>query len=252
MRTISVKEAAAALGLTERAIIYRLDKGALKGTQSPNAFGKPQWRVYPTKEIAEGLKRLNMEPELELSNDQLNFEPTSDEFPIDVTEAQVYEDTLPGTAETSVDTKEQPGSGDWQELARDTLKGLAEELVKPLGEMIRSQQELINYQREIITEKDLLIEDKERQLKLLPDVEKRAEKERDEAETQRKAAHLATLETEALKKQIEALEKERQEQDEKLLQVSGLEDQVASLSAQMQKLQEPWWKKWFSPRDVDM
>lgn len=57
MKTVSVKQVAEALDLTPRAVIYRLEKGQLKGTQQPNAFGKQEWRVYPTKEIVEGLKK---------------------------------------------------------------------------------------------------------------------------------------------------------------------------------------------------
>lgn len=243
MRTVSVKEAAAALGLTERAIIYRLDKGQLKGSQTPNAFGKPQWRVYPTKEISDGLKDLHIEEDSE-QEDQINFAPGNASAE-DITEAQVFEQ---GSERSEPNTASVPEN--WQELAKDTLKGLAEELVRPLGETIRNQQDMLRQQEEIISEKDKLIEDKDRQLKLLPDLEKRAERERAEAEEQRKAAQLAALETEALKKQIEALESDRKEKEEKLQGLIGLEEQVVGLSEQVQKLQEPWWKKWFTPRDV--
>lgn len=237
MRTVSVKEAASALGLTERAIIYRLDKGQLKGSQTPNAFGKPQWRVYPTKEISDGLKDLNIEEGSD-QEDQINFAP-SNASAEDITEAQVFEQDFEEPEQNKAYLPE-----DWQDLAKDTLKGLAEELVRPLGETIRNQQDMLREQQEIIVEKEKLIEDKDRQLKLLPDLEKRAERERAEAEEQRKAAQLAALEAEALKKQIEALERERKEKEEKLQSLSGLEEQVIGLTEQVQKLQQPWWK-WF-------
>lgn len=266
MRTVSVKQAAAALGLTERAIIYRLDKGQLKGSQTPNAFGKPQWRVYPTKEISDGLKELSIEEESE-QEEQTNFDPGTTPAE-DITEAQVFE----SDAEAPVENKA-PLREDWQELAKDTLKGLAEELVKPLGETIRSQQDIIKQQQDVIGEKDKLIEEKDRQLKLLPDLEKRAEREREEAEEQRKAAHLAALEAEALKKQIEALgqekaaveareaealkkqiealEREKQEKEDRLAEVAKLEEQVNNLNQVVEKLQAPWWKKWFAVREPE-
>ena len=56
MRTVTVKEAADALGLTTRAITSRLAKGDLKGTQKTNAYGVKEWRIYPTKEIASKMK----------------------------------------------------------------------------------------------------------------------------------------------------------------------------------------------------
>ena len=250
MRTVSVKEAAAALGLTERAIIYRLDKGQLKGTQSPNNFGKPQWRVYPTKEISDGLKQLNIQEEPEQASDgSINFEP-GDHQAEDVTDAHVV-DSEASNEESTTDASvgNRPGPQEWQDLAKDTLKGLAEELVRPLGETIKSQQDMLREQQDIIAEKEKVIEEKDRQLKLLPDLEKRAEREREEAEEQRKAAQLAALEAEALKKQIDALEKERTNQEEKIKDLSSLADQVVGLTQQVEKLQEPWWKKWFSPVD---
>lgn len=251
MRTVSVKEAAAALGLTERAIIYRLDKGQLKGTQSPNNFGKPQWRVYPTKEISDGLKQLNIQEEPEQTSDgSINFEPGDHHHqPEDVTDAHVV-DSEGSSEESTAEASNRPDPQEWQDLAKDTLKGLAEELVRPLGETIKSQQDMLREQQEMIAEKEKLIEDKDRQLRLLPDLEKRAEREREEAEQQRKAAQLAALEAEALKKQIEALEKERTDQEEKIKDLSGLANQVVGLTQQVEKLQEPWWKKWFMPKDI--
>ena len=54
-KTISVKEAASALGITPRAVTYRLEKGQLKGTLNKNEFGVPEWRIFPNKEIMAGI-----------------------------------------------------------------------------------------------------------------------------------------------------------------------------------------------------
>lgn len=58
MRTISVKEAAGALGITPRAVTYRLEKGQLKGTLTKNEFGVPEWRIYPNKQILQGMNEV--------------------------------------------------------------------------------------------------------------------------------------------------------------------------------------------------
>lgn len=76
-RTISVKEAAAALGITPRAVTYRLEKGSLKGSLNKNEFGVPEWRIYPNKEILSGLNTQS-----DVVNSPINFEPT------DVVEAE--------------------------------------------------------------------------------------------------------------------------------------------------------------------
>lgn len=186
MKTISVKQVATALNLTPRAVIYRLEKGQLKGTQTPNAFGKQEWRVYPTREIVDGLKRTEAGDAGVEQDTGLNFAPESVEI--------VDADTVRGEDDEQEDDT---GSGDevpasWQERARDTIKGLADELVRPLTETICAQQAQL-------AEKDRIIQEKDQQLKLLPDLQKRAEEER-------QAAELRTLETEALRKQISALQ----------------------------------------------
>ena len=57
MRTISVREAAEALGVSPRTIQYKLQNGNLKGTRQKNQFGVEEWRVWPNKEIAEAVAK---------------------------------------------------------------------------------------------------------------------------------------------------------------------------------------------------
>ncbi|MBX9950351.1 MAG: hypothetical protein K2Y39_14375 [Candidatus Obscuribacterales bacterium] len=261
-RTISVKEVAQALGLTERAVTYRLEKGQLNGTQTPNAFGKPQWRVFPTKEILDGLKKLqpqdgateNKQP----GSQDINFSP--DNQSVDVEEA-VYAEV------EDSDTKQ--AQADWQAVAQETLKSLAEELVRPLGETIKQQQQQLVEQQQLLIEKDRLIEDKERQLKLLPDLEMQAERER-------KNAEIKELETRALKKQIAALEEQvevsvsaetaKQLEEEKAAkeaelailrseleeerklkadELLSLKEQLTAISQKLETTERSWWKKFF-------
>lgn len=208
MKTISVKQVATALDITPRAVIYRLEKNQLRGTQSPNAFGKQEWRVYPTKEIVEGLKRNsgNVEQARKEAVDTSEFDFSPEDIEI-VEASAIYEGSTEASSERNPDgsteiPEETVGSyrepPDWQAMARETAKSMAEELVRPLGEIIKRQQDQLAEQQEQLVQRDLLIEDKNRQLKLLPDFQKEAEQRRQEAESKE-------LEAIALAKQIEAM-----------------------------------------------
>lgn len=90
----------------------------------------------------------------------------------------------------------------------------------------------------VINSQEQQIQEQQRQIKLLPDLEKRAEEER-------KAAELRALEVEALNKQIAALEEERKAQGAKLEKVDALEAQLATVNAELAQIKQPWWKKMF-------
>ncbi len=250
MKTISVKEAAEALGVTPRAIQYKLQNGELKGTRSKNQYGVAEWRVWPNKEIAEALGKIqgtNREDEV-----QVNFAPSSE--PVETVE--VY------TEQTEI--ADQPSS--WRQIEMERLEVMAEKLVKPLAERIETQAVALQEQAR-------MIEEQNRQLRLLPDLQKQAEDER-------KAAVMKALEVEALRKQILALEERQRlnlvEMDEEKrlaseaqakaedlenemaeiqkardVQVQIVQDQLADLTKTLDRIQQPWWKKWFLPRDVE-
>lgn len=232
MRTVTVKEAADALGLTTRAITSRLAKGDLKGTQKTNAYGVKEWRIYPTKEIASKLK-LDQDSDV-AEND---FPPL--EEPID--------------AETIFEEVQESEHQTWVEEERSRMRLLAEEMMKPLLDTIRSQEQQLQEQG--------------RQLKLLPDFQKQAEDER-------QAAHLKAVEAAALEKQVEALKQKNEEAEkakeqvatleqtleeqersknaeiealkaEKEAQLKAVEEQIATLSQTVQDLKKPWWQKMF-------
>lgn len=229
MKTISVKQVAAALDITTRAVIYRLEKNQLRGTQSPNAFGKQEWRVYPTKEIVEGLKRNSATVEQArkeaVDNNEFDFSPED----IEIVEAEARYDGSTeareeGNQERSTETPENPTGSygeppDWQTMARETAKSMAEELVRPLGEIIKQQQKLLAEQQEQLVQRDLLIEDKNRQLKLLPDFQKEAEQQRQEAETKE-------LEAIALAKQIVAMKEQDKEKALEVERLTKLETEI--------------------------
>lgn len=214
MKTISVKEAAEALGVSPRSIQYKLQNGDLKGTRTKNQYGVAEWRVWPTKEIAEALSAKSGQKVQ--ATEAIDFSPneTVDAETIDLEETE--QDTAPT----------------WRQTEIERLELLAEKLVKPLTEKIAAQAMTINAQEQ-------QLEEQKRQIRLLPDLEKRAEEER-------KAAELRALEVEALNKQIAALEEERKTQEAKLEKVDNLEAQLATVNAELAQLKQPWWKKMFS------
>lgn len=217
MKTISVREAAQALGLTPRAVNYRLEKGHLKGILGKNeTTGQPEWRVYPNKEIMSGLNASE--------TPEINFEPADDV----VVEAESVESA------TGVD--------DVTEGQRSTFpdfQAIAEQFVRPLVDEVKAQALAL-------AEKDRIIEEQSRQLRLLPDLEKRAAEERALADEERKVAQMKALEIEALNKQVQAMSEEKAKLEAKADEATALAADLQSLKATVEKLQQPWWKKWFA------
>ncbi|MFA6213252.1 MAG: hypothetical protein WCT03_03865 [Candidatus Obscuribacterales bacterium] len=215
MKPITVREAADALNLTKRAVMYRLDGGKLKGIRVKTSHGLEEWRIYPNKEILEGLQRLAQSNPV---NEPLREPLTEDE--IDAEEVD-FED------ESIVDDQR------WQDTERDRIKIIAEEFMKPLLERIDNQSRaLMQKEQELLTLK----------VKLLPDLEKRAEEER-------KTAELKQMEIAALNRQIESLkeassntestishlEKAAQETDLLRVRKTELESIVPELEGKLEK-----------------
>lgn len=236
MRTISVKEAAQALGLSNRAIIYRLERGDLKGHQSPNPYGVNEWRIYPNKEIAQKLR---------LGND---FASAETDF------APLYDEAIDAETVSEEKSAEKAPKSSWVETERQQMRMIAEEMIKPLLETIRQQERQL--------------EDQNRQLKLLPDLQKRAQEEHAAAELKELEAIALKKHLEALKEkqdeveqakqqQVEALEAALQEKqkeadleiqrinEEKDAQIKAVEEQLKALTATVEELKQPWWKKAF-------
>lgn len=247
MKTISVKQVAAALDITPRAVIYRLEKKQLRGTQSPNAFGKQEWRVYPTKEIIEALKRNSaaVEQARQESSQSTDFDFTPDDA--DIVEADVYDGSSEVASDQENDSVSEPGARDWQGIARETMKSMAEELVRPLGELIKEQQERLVEQEVQIAERDQLIEEKDRQLRLLPDLESQKAKLLQEIEAERRAAEIQFARAAEKEEVAKALEAENAKLKQKAEEAALSLEKLQVLEDQMQKLQLPWWKKWLLP-----
>jgi len=122
-----------------------------------------------------------------------------------------------------------------EETPVDTVAGTA-----PLGDsgsvqelvqvMTRQFVEKLDEEKRLIFQLQRELDDKDRQLRLLPDLQKQTEEVR-------KTAELKELEVEALKKQIEAMEAETKSAVE-------LEKELATLKHQVEELRRPWWKWW--------
>jgi len=213
MRTLSVREVADALGMTPRGVIQRLNRGQLKGTKKLNQSGIQEWQIYANREILQAVESKKGPDGGQVSQQTLDFAPDG-------------EDTVDAEGIT-IEEEDDGGPSNWRDIELARLEMLAEKLVKPLTERLE-------FQAAELREKALQLEEKDRQLRLLPDLEKRAEEER-------KAAELRALEVEALKKQIEAIaaEKEQIEQGKVLAEEAANEAQsklqtTESLKAEIQ------------------
>jgi polyhydroxyalkanoate synthesis regulator phasin len=60
------------------------------------------------------------------------------------------------------------------------------------------------------------------------------------------AAELRALEIEALNKQVAAMEEEKQQLEVKATEAVALANDLQALKQTVEKLQNPWWKKWFT------
>lgn len=263
MRTLTVKEAAQALGVSVRTVQHRLNTGELKGKRTPNQYGVSEWRVWPNKEIMERLTPGR-------SFDEIDFSTPPEEF-------------QGGDSSAVIDAEAVETDRVGNDLAEPSLRMIVRELTQEFSEQLSREKSIVaQLQRDL--------EDKDRQLKLLPDFEKQAEAER-------KAAELKELEAEALRKQINALqtkqnneatqkieelervlsesqkkadeeiqrlklEKEVQAKAieelraaeeaklaEKEAEAKAIQEQLAGLSATIEDLRTPWWKKLFSAGD---
>jgi len=202
LKNVTVREVAQALGLTKRAIMYRLEDGRLKGVRVKNENGQTEWRVYPTKEIIEALNKLAA------------ANPTTEAVTPEVDDIVDADVELEDDSETSNNVQE------WEERQKAQMKAMAEEFMRPLLERFDAQSRaLANKEREI----------EELKIKLLPDLQKRAEEER-------KAAEQKELEVIALQKQLDAV-REAEEQKQALIasENQALKGQVQEIEARIEE-----------------
>jgi hypothetical protein len=181
---ISVKEAAEILGLDERSVRVRLVNGQLKGEKRTIGL-REKWFVSAASVDHAVAKQKPFEPEaLE--------EPTIEAETIEIGD--------------EADASQQ----NWLEEERQRMRMLAEEMMTPLLHKIEALQGVVQEQKGELADKD-------RQLRLLPDLQK-------QAEDRAKQLELENVEKEALKKQ------------------------VAALQLELESAKHPWWRKIFGPQ----
>jgi hypothetical protein len=219
MKTLTVKQVAECLGVSPRAVIKRLNNQQLKGTRRPNKFGVEEWWVYPNKEIRAALEATGKSDILSGEEDSASDAEIVDVFTENFAPEQEESDNQESDISDPTDSMKGAANGVAEELWNNIIG-------KFLGQL-QERDQLIGEMRSEIAEKD-------RQLKLLPDLQRAAENDR-------QAAELRTLESEALKKQISALQEqveqavppevERQLRKEK----EAKELELANLQAELEK-----------------
>lgn len=224
MKTIPVKDVAEALGISTRGVLYRREKGQLKGVLVKNDRGVDEYRIYPTKEIIEGLRRINS-PLVSSAGAMEGF---------DVVDAQTVSDDEPAFDSTYGSEDAVSTGGDkrpaWTESNRAAVSGVAEEL---WNNVISRFVEKLEEKDQLIGKMQVEIKEKERQLLLLPDLEAEAKKVKEEAEKRARAEYVRA-EVESRR-----AEEERQRSELKALEVESLKKQVSLLQEKINASSAP-------------
>ena len=204
---LSVKEAAEALKLDERSIRERLANGTLKGEKK--AVGnRDKWFVYKSALDSALEKQANQD----LPISESTSAPSEAGVALSAPEG-IFEEYM----DAEITSRQEPSAtprGEWYTDDRDRLESIIEKVMKPLVDKVAMQAS-------VLAEQERLIQEQKVQLRLLPDLEKRAEDER-------KAAELKELEAIALQKQMDAIAEEKSK---------ALQLKEAEMQAQLQKLE---------------
>lgn len=309
---LTVKEAAAALGCDERWIREKLNNGQLKGEKKMIGM-KEKWFVFKgeidkaiaRKNLPGSVEQTNALPSFSVEQAQTNFAGYSEAAPVQrignysapvPLPAQMAApfgvahtgDPMPISAVRVVDEadsdKEQAADDEIDQESR-RLELIAEKLIRPLTEQLQVRDKELQQASYRLGYLEGKMEDQEKQIKLLPDYQARAEEaerlkfESEEAKQRadelEKVAEIRKLELEALKKQIAALEaaqvktieEERSAAANAKKQAADLADEIEAVKAKneaeaksaqekvveltkkLHDLEKPWWKKLFAPSE---
>lgn len=259
-RHITVDEAAKVLGTTDRTVRRMLNEGRLSGSQFVDK-GKQVWRVHLTKEL---LQRMH-EP-LESSASEI----------VDAETTEVLGETVSSMQPTmtskdrSVAQENQSQATDQAKVqsTQDITKTFADTLWSEIegrfiGHLRAASEEIGQLKAELqeSNSKLRLLEDRQHELKKVPALEQRAAAAEENMT-------LKAVEVEALKKQLAAVQAERESairaatessiakeslaieveklRKEKEAEAAAVEAKFSALSKNMEELKRPWWKKLFS------
>ncbi|MBX9724277.1 MAG: hypothetical protein K2X81_22905 [Candidatus Obscuribacterales bacterium] len=210
-----LQEASTATELSEKTLRRNIKKGVLKARKGKAVNAKIQ--VFITPDL---LGKLQDPAQEDLEDDACLDNVQIEEFTV--------EDMSESSDEGSVQQQDfNPEKQTNAASDMEAMKAFIGELMNPLVKRVEEQAVVLQEQERKIAEQKT-------QLRLLPDLQTKEENER-------KARELAELELVALKKQIDALQKEKEE-------LGTTAQKAAELEREIEILKAPWWKKWFSPQ----
>ncbi len=225
MKTISIQEAAEALGVTAGTIQLRLQRGELKGMRSKTAAGSSEWRVF--------LSQRSADYAFALQNHSISFSDKDIIDPDDTSYLASPDETIAWRTDDS---------GAWRVEEIQRMEMLAETLLKPLTDRIEAQAVALREQATIIEEQGL-------QLRLIEDLESKinmrnaeAAEHQKAAETERQISECYKQENAELRHQVMSLTDSR---NAKLDKIANMELELERLRQACKEAQLPWWKKLF-------
>lgn len=225
MKTISIQEAAEALGVTAGTIQLRLQRGELKGMRSKTASGSSEWRVF--------LSQRSADYAFALQNHSISFSDKDIIDPDDTSYLASPDETIAWRTDDS---------GVWRVEEIQRMEMLAETILKPLTDRIEAQAVALREQATIIEEQGL-------QLRLIEDLESKinmrsaeAAEHQKAAETERQISECYKQENAELRHQVLSLTDSR---NAKLDKIANMELELERLRQACKEAQLPWWKKLF-------
>lgn len=269
---LTVKQAAQILGVDPRTIREKLSSKQIRGEKRLHGL-KEKWFVVAAD--IEAIARTQVSRSSELHQQRIDTSGTEPLFEKNDDDDDEEDAIEVNAIETSTDeaTTEQA------DLGKQQLELVINAITQQFTQELTTRLEIMQSLQNEIAEKD-------KQLKLIPDLEKAAkEREKAKEELQNKVH-----ENDALKRQLEILEIERKNKlqeyeqsksaiEELSSQEQNLKEQIASISQEketqeknakekeeelnrlklelesrekeIEKLQAPWWKKWFLPREIE-
>lgn len=262
---LSVKEAAEALRIDERSVRDRLANGTLKGEKKQIGL-RDKWFVYASA-ISSALAKQdgNFTASSVTVQDSSNLGAV-DATSVSLTEAQEAVDATYGDLDdvTTAQSTLRPSRGDWHPESKANLESLVETFMKPLVDKVATQERALMEQAALVQQQEKVIEEQKIQLRLLPDLQSRAEREAEAAKAaelklheaaamqkqadmiaEQKARELADKEAQmiALREQVAAVEEENKLLEAKASEALKLAESLQALEKKVEEMQRPWWKK---------
>lgn len=283
---LSVKEAAEALKIDERSVRDRLANGTLKGEKKMVGL-REKWFIYSSALNNALAKQDDIGAGIDVVQNSVTVQDRGESDIVDASTVTLQERSRSSAlhAVAGLDPYEAVDAtygvldevtpreaeapiirGEWHTDGKGNLESLVETFMKPLVEKVATQERALANQAAVVAAQQKEIEEQKVQLRLLPDLQRRAQEEAEAA----KAAELKLHEAAALQKQADMIaERKTRELADKEAEMVELQGQVASveeenkileakanealrlaeslqaLEKKVEQLQRPFWKKWF-------